>query len=202
MSKIISIIVLVILCSSFLIFTDTANSAETGFGFHGGYINSKIMDPGFYVGVQVRSRLSPAFGYEVAFDYRDEKTEDTVLIRDPANPGEVDATIIAKSYPLTGTLLFTLFAERTVPLNLMGGIGFYFYSWKFRPEGLSESSETDFSFGYHLGAGTEFDISLGVKFHTGIKYLFLELEDEYGDIVLSEAEANAFLINLGLTFYL
>ncbi|MFC1853448.1 outer membrane protein, partial [candidate division CSSED10-310 bacterium] len=131
--------------------------------------------------------------------YRDEKSTDNVEIKDVE--GEVKAETLAKSYPITGTLVFTLFAERTVPVNLMGGIGFYVYSFKFRPEGYSESSETDVRFGYHLGVGTEYPVSLGVKLEGSLKYLFLDLKDEYGDVLISEAHANAWMITLGLTFY-
>lgn len=172
-------------------------ASEVGFGFHGGFMKSQSMDSGFYFGGQMRYKLSPAFGFEFALSYRDEETTGDLRV----DGQETRGTTIARSYPLTATAVFTLFAERQFPINLMGGFGVYYYSLTFRPDGQSEEEESDVRFGYHLGAGTEYPISLGVKLEGSLKYLFLDLENEYGDVVLSNSESNAFMINLGLTFY-
>jgi len=196
MTKYVSIVCLmIILCATPCYSQD---GTEIGLGFHGGYIKSSSMDSGFYFGGQLRYKLSPAFGFEVALDYRDEQSSEDLEYKDKV----YKATTIARSYPLTGTLVFTLFAERELPLNIFGGIGFYFYSLTFRPEGQSEKNENDIRFGYHFGAGTEYPISLGVKVDGSIRYLFLDLQNEYGDIVLSDARSNAVLLYLGLTFFL
>lgn len=120
-----------------LLFSSPIDAQEIGYGFHGGYLKSDSMDSGFYVGGQMRYKLSPAFGFEVAIDYRDEQSDEDIELRENDSYKQTPATTIARSYPLTGTLIFTLFAERVVPINIYGGIGFYFYSLTFRPEGHS-----------------------------------------------------------------
>lgn len=184
-----------VLCLQCMI--DAPVAAETGFGFHLGYVKSSSMDSGFYVGGQTRFRLSPAFGFEIALDYRDQKSDQTIEYKGVVT----NASTLARSYPLTGTMIFTLFAEKRVPLNLLGGVGMYYYTLTFKPEGFKSKTEHDVRFGYHLGAGTEMPVSQGVRFDAAAKYLFLDLKDEYGDVVLSEQKANAFMLSAGLTFY-
>ncbi|MBN2381638.1 outer membrane beta-barrel protein [bacterium] len=176
----------------------TAHAQEIALGFHGGFIKSSgIMDTGFYIGGQYRYKLSPAFGYEIALDYRDETSSENLEYKGKS----YHATTIARSYPLTGTLIFTIFAEKQLPLNLFGGVGLYFYTLTFRPEGQSSETENDVRFGYHLGAGTEYEISLGVKLDGSVRYVFLDLQNEYGDVVLSDPQSNALMLYLGLNFY-
>ena len=124
----------------------------------------------------------------MALGYRDEKTE------------ESNATYIARSFPVTGSLIFTVFGENKWPLNLIAGLGAYFYSLKYDPDVGSDTTETDTHFGYHLGLGTDYELSDGVKLDLKMHYLFLDLSDD-GDVVLSDNSANAMMLRAGLTFY-
>lgn len=143
-----------------------------GIGPRAGYYQSRDADEGaWYGGVQARFRLGPAFGLELAADYR---TEETFEVDTPTLSGEINQ----RSYPVTASLLVFLPILPHFSPYLVGGGGIYYTKIDFSSslEDLGFEDRTERPWGWHVGGGLEIPFTENVAFNADVRYIFMDPE--------------------------
>lgn len=170
------------------------SKAQTGIGLGPlvGYHKAGDADDGrIMAGLALRLRLSPALGIEGSINYRQQNF--------------ADDAIKVRSWPLLITGMFY-----PIPM-VYGALGAGWHNTTIDYANITNNNETidlgehtSQEFGWHLGAGLEFNFGSGTSLYSDIRYVFLnyEIEDLATQAIneLDDLNANFYMINVGILF--
>jgi opacity protein-like surface antigen len=162
-----------------------------GIGPRLGFYKADDADDGnFYGGLQIRGRIGPVFGIELAAEYHTEQAFGV-------DNFQADTRLI----PVTGSaLLFIPISDYFAPYGV-AGLGAYYTIYNYPDDatdvGLDDFEE--FNLGYHLGFGVEVPFSSNVALNVDYRYIYLNPDDNEENLEGANFDGNT--VTAGLMFY-
>ncbi|MCM3875927.1 MAG: porin family protein [Thermoanaerobaculia bacterium] len=138
--------------------------AQFSLGGHASYTKAGEADGTWYGGAQLRLRFLGPLGVEGLIDYR----------RATYGAGGEDVLRI-EQYPVQASLMLFILSGQVQPYVLGGG-GWYYTKSTFLGAQSALGSDTQHTFGGHVGGGVELGAKAKVSLHVDIRYVFLGVD--------------------------
>jgi Outer membrane protein beta-barrel domain len=135
--------------------------AQFSLGGHASYTKASGADGTWYGGAQLRLRFPGPLGVEGLIDYR----------RTTYSAGGEDVLRI-EQYPVQASLMLFILSGQVQPYVLGGG-GWYYTKSTFLGSQSALGSDTQHTFGGHVGGGVELGAKAKVSLHVDVRYVFL-----------------------------
>lgn len=162
---------------------DEDSSKGWWLGVRAGYIEAKDADNGTWlIGAQVRWHILSFVAVEASIDFHKEKY---------AN-GDVDVFTIPVQ--ISGIVYLPL--DWKLRPYAVGGVGWYVTRTSFHGN-FTNSDETNYEFGAHLGVGAEWRFKPGLSLDFDFRYLFINEPPHVGN-----ANFDSIMLTIGLNFKL
>ncbi len=166
-----------------------------GMGIHGNWYNTNDADDGsIRGGLQIRLRITQNISAELGADYRKEEFE--------------EGRVSVEGYPFQLSGIWYLFGRGGVNPHLIFGGSWYSsdITVTLTEEGSLSQDYSSNDFGYHGGFGLELHMTERSFFHADVRYQFLDVNVDVGDVVGGDYGDGTFnhdgyIIQAGLTFY-
>jgi hypothetical protein len=149
--------------------------AQFSLGGHASYTKASGADGTWYGGAQLRLRFPGPLGVEGLLDYR----------RTTYSAGSENVLRI-EQYPVQASLMLFILPGQVQPYVLGGG-GWYYTKSTFLGAQSALGSDTQHTFGGHVGGGLELGAKAKVSLHADVRYVFLgvnsidAIRDRYND---------------------
>lgn len=111
----------------------------------------------------------------------------------------LDDAVKVTQYPVQATVLLYPFREWQVQPYALGGAGWYYTRTTYHDSLSFLDSETDHTFGVHLGAGAELVLTPKMTVNADVRYVFMD-EPGVDNSKLEDEEWDFWQITLGLNF--
>jgi opacity protein-like surface antigen len=138
--------------------------AQFSLGGHASYTKANDADGAWAGGAQLRLRLLGPLGVEGLIDYR----------RTTYSAGGEDVLRI-EQYPVQASLMLFILPGQVQPYVLGGG-GWYYTKSTFLGAQSALGSDTQHTFGGHVGGGVELGAKAKVSLHVDVRYVFLGVD--------------------------
>ncbi|HEX2798408.1 MAG TPA: outer membrane beta-barrel protein, partial [Thermoanaerobaculia bacterium] len=138
--------------------------AQFSLGGHASYTKAKDADGTWAGGAQLRLRFPGPLGVEGLVDYR----------RTTYSAGGEDVLRI-EQYPVQVSLMIFILPGQVQPYVLGGG-GWYYTRSTFLGAQSALGSDTQHTFGGHVGGGVELGAKAKVSLHVDVRYVFLGVD--------------------------
>lgn len=159
-----------------------------GFGPRAAYYKGADADKGVFTGgLQARLRVLPSLGAEASIDYRE----------DDYAGGVVEV----RSYPVMLSALLYVAPNPTLSPYLLAGVGWHYTDVKYKGFLAGRPNDTSSEFGFQAGAGVDLPLTDVMTVDADLRYIFLQLDDQIGDLTGDDLNADSLAVTVGLTFY-
>lgn len=150
--------------AALVLFAARPARAQFSLGGHASYTKAGEADGTWYGGAQLRLRLAGPLGVEGLIDYR----------RTLYSAGGEDVLRI-EQYPVQASLMLFILSGQVQPYVLGGG-GWYYTKSTYLGAQSALGSDTQHTFGGHVGGGLELGAKAKVSLHVDVRYVFLGVD--------------------------
>jgi hypothetical protein len=138
--------------------------AQFSLGGHASYTKATDADGKWAGGAQLRLRFPGPLGLEGLIDYR----------RTTYSAGGEDVLRV-EQYPVQASLMIFILPGQVQPY-ILGGGGWYYTKSTFLGPQADLGSDTQHTFGGHVGGGIEFGAKAKASLHVDVRYVFLGVD--------------------------
>ncbi len=138
--------------------------AQFSFGGHASYTKAGEADGSWGGGAQLRLRFPGPIGLEGLVDYK----------RTTYTAGGVDVLRV-EQYPVQASLMLFILSGQVQPY-ILGGGGWYYTRSTYLGPLAAQASDTQHTFGGHVGGGVELGAKSRVSVHVDVRYVYIGVD--------------------------